>query len=132
MKASAWRRERSSSADARAAPFQRIRFGSRVEILTSDSTATAPRLPGHARNGLLRATTDDLAVLTRPEREPLRREVHRLEQVRLPRAVPARDEDEPWLELELEPRIRAHVAERNLLHDQVVSLLALSLRAGSA
>ena len=45
VKASAWRRERSSSAEARAAPFQRIRFGSRVEILTSDATATAPRRP---------------------------------------------------------------------------------------
>ena len=78
---------------------------------------------GDPRESLLRATADDLAVLTRPEREPLRREVHRLEQVRLAGAVPARDEDEPWLELELEPRIRAHVAERNLLHDQVGSLL---------
>ena len=78
---------------------------------------------GDPRESLLRATADDLAVLTRPEREPLRREVHRLEQVRLAGAVPARDQDEPCLELELEARIRAHVAERNLLHDQVVSLL---------
>ncbi len=59
------------------------------------------------------------ASCARPEREPLGRDVHRLEQVRLPGAVRARDEDEPRLERELEPWVRADVAERDLLHDQL-------------
>jgi hypothetical protein len=42
----------------------------------------------------------------------------RFEQVRLSGAVGSCDENEPRLERELEPRVRANVAERNRLDDQ--------------
>ena len=51
--------------------------------------------------------------------------MQRLEQVRLPGAVPARDEDEPRLETELEPRVGAVVAERDLPDDQPASLIGM-------
>jgi hypothetical protein len=44
--------------------------------------------------------------------------VQRLEQVRLSRPVRARDEDEPGLQLELEPFVAAEVAERDVPDDQ--------------
>jgi hypothetical protein len=51
-------------------------------------------------------------------RETLRREVQRLEQVRLPDAVRPDDEHEPWLEIEVERQVRPVPAERYVLDDQ--------------
>jgi hypothetical protein len=51
--------------------------------------------------------------------------VQRLEQVRLAGAVRARDEDEPGLERELEPFVRAKVAERDALDDQPANLIGM-------
>jgi hypothetical protein len=45
--------------------------------------------------------------------------VQRLEQVRLAGPVRAGDEDEPGPQLELEPGVRAKVAQRNRLDDQL-------------
>jgi hypothetical protein len=44
-----------------------------------------------------------------------------LEEVRLSRAVRPDRQDEPRLELELEPGVRAIVAERELLDDQAAT-----------
>jgi hypothetical protein len=44
--------------------------------------------------------------------------VQRLEQVRLPDAVRPDDEHEPWLEIEVERRVRPVPAERYVLDDQ--------------
>jgi hypothetical protein len=46
--------------------------------------------------------------------------VQRLEQVRLPRAVRADDQDEAGLQFELEPCVRAEVPERDRADDQPV------------
>jgi hypothetical protein len=51
-------------------------------------------------------------------REPLRREVQRLEQVRLAGAVPADDEDDARDEVEVERRVRPVLAERYAIDDQ--------------
>ena len=85
-----------------------------------DGHVSAPA--GDAREPFRRALADELHVLPGPEREPLGRDVHGLEQVRLPRPVRPGHEDEPWLERELEPFVRADVAERHLGHDQAVLL----------
>ena len=70
VNASAWMRERSSSADASAAPFQRIRFGSRTETphlgRRPRPRRGAPSTRARPSSG---AATDDLRVLARPERE---------------------------------------------------------------
>ena len=111
MNTSAWTRDRSSSAEPRAAPFSRIRFAARVESAISDSSGTVPRRPRDDGPPLLGAAPDELRVLPRPEREPLRRQVDGLEEVRLAGAVRAGDEHEPGLERELEAFVRADVAE---------------------
>src|SRR5438105_1949968 len=61
---------------------------------------------------------DQLLVVARARREPLRRDVQRLEQVRLACAVRPRREDEPRPERELEPLVRPEAAERDRLDDQ--------------
>jgi hypothetical protein len=45
--------------------------------------------------------------------------MQRFEQVRLAGAVRTNDEDQPRLEVEIEPSIRADVAQRDRLDDQV-------------
>jgi hypothetical protein len=72
------------------------------------------------------AEVDELALAPRPRRESLRADVQRLEQVRLPRAVRADDEDDAGREPEVESAIRAVVPKRDAADDQ------LSRRAGSA
>ena len=111
MKTSVWTRDRNSSAEDTAAPLSRIRFASRAETRTSVSTWTLAAPARDAGRAVRGAVADELRVLARPEREALRRDVHRLEEVRLARAVRPRDEHEPGLELELEPFVRADVAE---------------------
>jgi hypothetical protein len=64
------------------------------------------------------AEPDQLAVVPRPRREALRREMQRLEQVRLPGAVPADDQDDAGREREVERRVRAVLAERDAVDDQ--------------
>ena len=61
---------------------------------------------------------DQLAVVARARREPLRRDVQRLEQVRLACAVRPGREHEPRPERELEPLVRPEAAERDRLDDQ--------------
>jgi hypothetical protein len=56
--------------------------------------------------------------MTGAGREPLRREVQRLEQVRLAGAVPADDEDDARDEVEVERRVRPVLAERYAIDDQ--------------
>jgi hypothetical protein len=51
--------------------------------------------------------------------------VERLEQVRLPGAVRARDENEPRLQPELEPLVAAEIAERYLADDQPANLIGM-------
>jgi LmbE family N-acetylglucosaminyl deacetylase len=58
----------------------------------------------------------------RSRREALRRDVQRLEQVRLADAVRADDEDDPGLERELERRVRAVVRKRDRVRNQTVFL----------
>jgi hypothetical protein len=72
------------------------------------------------------AEPDELRVGARPWREPLRPDVQRLEQVRLARAVRAHDEHEAGTELQLEPRVRADVAERDLRDDQLGSRIGIT------
>jgi hypothetical protein len=71
---------------------------------------------GHARRRL--AEPDQLAVVARAGREALRREVERLEEVRLADAVAADDEDDPGREVEVERRVRPIPAERYAIDDQ--------------
>ena len=68
----------------------------------------------------------ELCVRSRSRREALRADVQRFEQVRLPRAVRPDSEHEPRLQVEVEARVRANVAKRDSVDDQV------SLAAGSA
>jgi hypothetical protein len=56
--------------------------------------------------------------VARARREALRRDVERLEQVRLARAVAADDEDDPGREVEVERGIRPVLAERYVIADQ--------------
>ena len=65
------------------------------------------------------AEADQLRVLPRPRREALRRDVERLEQVRLPDPVRPNREDEPRPQREVEPLVRPEVAERDVLGDQL-------------
>ena len=85
---------------------------------------TAQRHPGGAL-----AEADQLRVGARARREALRADVQRLEQVRLAGAVRPDDEHEPRLEVEVEPGVRAEVAERDVRDDQPGRP---SRRAGSA
>jgi hypothetical protein len=71
---------------------------------------------GHARGRL--AEPDQLAVVAGARRKALRREVERLEQVRLADAVAADDEDDPGREVEVERRVRPIPAERYAIDDQ--------------
>ena len=64
------------------------------------------------------AEADQLRVLARARREALRRDVQRLEQVRLADAVRPDDEHDAGRERELERRVRAVVAKRDVLDDQ--------------
>ena len=58
------------------------------------------------------------AVVTRARREALRREVQRLEQVRLADTVSADDQHDPGREVEVERRVRPVLAERYAIDDQ--------------
>jgi hypothetical protein len=71
---------------------------------------------GHTRGRL--AELDQLAVVASARRKALRREVERLEQVRLADAVAADDEDDPGREVEVERRVRPIPAERYAIDDQ--------------
>ena len=82
----------------------------------------APRPLRHHAAGAL-AEPDELRVLPRSRREALRRDMERLEQVRLARAVRPHDEHETLRQPELERRVRADVPERDRLDDQVVGSL---------
>lgn len=73
----------------------------------------------HSCAGLTEA--DQLRVRARARREPLSRDMEALEEVRLSGAVRPDGEDEAGLELELEPGVRAIVAERELLDDQAAT-----------
>ena len=87
------------------------------------TTSVLDRHAGRARRAArsraaVRAEADQLRVGARPRREALRAEVQRLEQVRLAGAVRADDEHEPRLEGEVEPGVRAEVAQRERADDQ--------------
>jgi hypothetical protein len=56
----------------------------------------------------------------------LRADVERLQKVGLPGAVRTDDEDKPLLEVQLEARVRAIVAEPDLGDDQPGSLIGMS------
>ena len=114
-------------AHGRAVPADPLRLSIGEPYLCRDGCTAA--LSVDPRQTGVGAVPHDLRVLARPERDALCGEVHGLEKVRLARAVPPGDEDEPRLEPELQPGVRADVAERHLLHDQVG---APSRRAGSA
>ena len=60
-----------------------------------------------------------------PRREALRADVQRLEQVRLAGAVRRRPRARARLQRELEPRVRAEVAERELADDQPASRIGM-------
>jgi len=77
--------------------------------------AVRPRERDAARVG---AEADQLCVAPRSRREALGPDVECLEEVGLAGAVRAGDEDDPGLERELEPRIRAEVPERDRADDQ--------------
>jgi hypothetical protein len=64
------------------------------------------------------AEAQHLRVRARPRREPLRPEVQRLEQVRLSGPVGPDGQHEARLEIEVEPRVRANVPERDRADDQ--------------
>ena len=66
----------------------------------------------------IRAEADHLHVSAGARREPLRPDVQRLEEVRLPGTVRPVQQDDTRHELELERRVRAEVAERDLADDQ--------------
>src|SRR5207244_4519605 len=68
---------------------------------------------------------DQLRVGPSPRREALRADVQRLEQVRLAGAVRADGQDETWLEVELETRVRAVVAKRDRGDDQPASRMGM-------
>jgi hypothetical protein len=70
----------------------------------------------NARGGF--AEPDQLTVVACARREALRREVERLEQVRLADAVAADDENDPGREVEVERRVRPIPAERYAIDDQ--------------
>ena len=65
------------------------------------------------RSRTFRAEADDLRIRARAWRKPLRRDMDRFEQVRLPDAVRAHHEHEPRLQSQLEPLVRAEVAKLN-------------------
>jgi len=75
-----------------------------------------PPPDGDAAAGLTEA--DQLGVVARAWREALRADVQRLEQVRLADAVRPDRKNEPRLQLQLEPFIRAKVAQRDAGDDQ--------------
>ena len=82
-----------------------------ASLLDSEPDRPALVVAGDDRATLLRAAPHELCVLARPEGEPLGRQVHRFQEVRLPGAVRARDEHEPGFQRQLEPFVRAAVAE---------------------
>ena len=64
------------------------------------------------------AEPNQLRIRPCPGREALRRDMEALEQIRLAGAVRSDRQDEPLTQAELEARVRAVVAERELLDDQ--------------
>jgi hypothetical protein len=66
----------------------------------------------------VRSEADQVCVAPCPRREALRADVQRLEEVRLPGSVRPDDERQPWLQLELEPRVRAEIPKRDAVDDQ--------------
>lgn len=87
--------------------------------LDLDRSATV--LAGDRHPGAGLAEANQLRVGSRARREPLSRNMEALEKVRLARTVRSNGEDEAGLELELEPGVRAVVAERELLDDQAAT-----------
>src|SRR6266516_4564471 len=71
-------------------------------------------LAGDPHSPALRAETHHLCIGAGPRREALSTDMEGLEQVRLAGAVRARDEDDPGLQLELEPGVGAEIAKRQL------------------
>jgi hypothetical protein len=65
--------------------------------------------------GRLLAEADQLSILTRPRREPLRADMQRLEQVRLADAVWPDGENDPVRERQVERRVRPVLAERQMV-----------------
>ena len=118
MKTSVSISRRSCSAVASLAPFSVPRFAADDESVmpTVERRVTSPADEPDARGR--RAEADQLRVDPRARREPLRADVQRLEQVRLAGAVRADDEDDPRLQAELEPGVRAEVAQRDRRDDQ--------------
>lgn len=87
---------------------------------------------GAAVTGALRAhveavgaEADEVRVEPRPRREPLSRDVERLEEIRLACAVRAGGEDEPRLEVEVEIGVRAEVAKCEVRDDQSGSRMGM-------
>ena len=105
MKTSVATSRRSDSADGSFAPFTRASFAWPWRSVTASSSGAPFRVPSatHARSRL--AEADQLRVLARARREPLRHDVQRLEQVRLADTVAADDEHDPRLECEVERRV---------------------------
>jgi hypothetical protein len=77
------------------------------------SQADRPPTPTGGDTPLVGSRPNDLRVVPRTKRETLRREVDGLEQVGLAGAVRPGHEYEPRLQRELEPLVRAHVANRD-------------------
>jgi hypothetical protein len=71
------------------------------------------------------AEANQLRVASGARREALGPDMKRLEEVRLPGAVRAIEEDDAWLESQLERGIRAEVAERDLADDQPASRMGM-------
>ena len=71
------------------------------------------------------AEANELRVLAGARREPLRRDVQRLEQVRLPDAVRPDGEHDARLEVEIERRVRPVLAKSDVLDDQPASRIGM-------
>src|SRR5262249_54714682 len=67
------------------------------------------------------AEPDQVRVASCARREPLRRDMQRLEQVRLADAIRADGEHEPWAKPELEPRVRPEAPELQRCDDQAAA-----------
>ena len=102
MKTSVESSRRSDSAAGSRAPFKRASFAWFWRSVNETSNAVALRRAGERDAGGGLAEADQLRVLPRAWREALRRDVQRLEQVRLADAVRADDEHDTFRELELE------------------------------
>ena len=102
------------------------RLGRAVRELDAQPVVDSVPRDAQRDRGAVLAEADQLAVRTRARREALRADVQRLEQVRLAGAVLAHDEHDAGSQIEVERRVRAVVAERDVPDDQPASRLARS------